>query len=129
MTAVADPAFTGVDGQTTVVLRYPGGAHGIATCTLWASTARRAWIAGTAGRIDVDPGFFAPSSFTLYRDGSEPERFEPAVEGGLRFEAAEVARCVREGLTESPAMPLDETVAIMRTFDEIRRQTSMPRRA
>jgi hypothetical protein len=47
----------------------------------------------------------------------------------LRFEAAEVARCVREGLTESPAMPLDETVAIMRTFDEIRRQTSMPRRA
>jgi hypothetical protein len=34
---------------------------------------------------------------------------------------------VREGLTESPAMPLDETVAIMRTLDEIRRQTNMPR--
>jgi predicted dehydrogenase len=128
VTAVADPAFTGVDGQTTAVLQYPGGAHGIATCTLWADTARRAWIAGTAGRIDVDPGFFTPTSFTLHRDGSEPERFEsPVDDGGLRFEAAEVARCVREGLTESPAMPLDETVAIMRTLDEIRRQTNMPR--
>ena len=129
VTAVADPAFTGVDGQTTAVLRYPDGAHGIATCTLWADTPRRAWIAGTTGRIEVDPAFFAPTSFTLYRDGGEPEWFEGADEGGLRFEAAEVARCVREGLTESPSMPLDETIAIMRTFDEIRRQTGMPRTA
>jgi predicted dehydrogenase len=131
VTAVADPAFTGVDGQTTVILRYPDGVHGIATCTLWARTPRRAWIAGTKGIIDVDPDFYAPTSFTLLRDGAEPERFERSDElagdgKGLRYEAAEVARCVREGLLESPGMPLDETVEIMRTFDEIRRQTRVP---
>jgi predicted dehydrogenase len=131
VTAVADPAFTGVDGQTTAVLRYPGGVHGIATCTLWARTSRRAWMAGTEGIIDVDADFYAPTSFTLRRQGAEPERFERsdelAGEGkGLRYEAAEVARCVREGLLESPGMPLDETVEIMRTFDEIRRQTGVP---
>jgi predicted dehydrogenase len=131
VTAVADPAFTGVDGQTTAVLRYPDGVHGIATCTLWARTSRRAWIAGTEGLIDVDADFYAPTSFTLRRPGAEPERFERSDElagagKGLRYEAAEVARCVREGLLESPGMPLDETVDIMRTFDEIRRQTGLP---
>jgi predicted dehydrogenase len=131
VTAVADPAFTGVDGQTTAVLRYPDGVHGIATCTLWARTPRRAWIAGTEGIIEVDPDFYAPTSFMLRREGAEPERFEHSdeLEGdgkGLRYEAAEVARCVGEGLLESPGMPLDETVEIMRTFDEIRRQTTVP---
>jgi len=132
VTAVADPTFTGVDGQTSVVLRYPDGAHGIATCTLWAWTPQRAWIAGTEGLIDVQGSFYAPTSFTLRRGRSgEPEQFEPSdtLEGdgkGMRYEAAEVARCVSEGLLESPGMPLDETVEIMRTFDEIRRQTGVP---
>lgn len=38
---------------------------------------------------------------------------------GLRFEAAEVARCLRAGLPESPIMPLDETLSIMKTIDAI----------
>jgi predicted dehydrogenase len=131
VTAVAEPAFTGVDGQTTAILRYPDGVHGIATCTLWARTARRAWIAGTEGIIEVDPDFYAPTSFTLRREGAEPERFERSDElagdgKGLRYEAAEVARCVGEGLLESPGMPLDQSVDIMRTFDEIRQQTRLP---
>ncbi len=128
VTAVADPAFTGVDGQTSAILRSADGAHALVTCTLWSATARRASIDGSEGMIDIDPVFYAPTSFTLHRRGAEPERFDPVggLDGpgkGLRYEAAEVVRCVREGLTESPAMPLDETVSIMRTLDEIRRQT------
>ncbi len=30
--------------------------------------------------------------------------------------------CLRDGRTESDAMPLDETLAIMRTMDQIRAQ-------
>ena len=41
---------------------------------------------------------------------------------GLRYQAEEVGRCLREGLTESPTMSLDETLSIMTTMDEIRRQ-------
>jgi predicted dehydrogenase len=128
VTAAADPAFTGVDGQTSAILRSGDGAHAVVTCTLWAATQCRASISGTEGVIDIEPVFYAPTAFTLRRAGAEPERFEPvdelAGEGkGLRYEAAEVGRCVREGLTESPDMPLDETLSIMRTLDEIRRQT------
>lgn len=39
---------------------------------------------------------------------------------GYQFEAAEVARCVRAGLGESPVMPLGETVAIMQCLEALR---------
>ncbi|MDQ1667659.1 MAG: hypothetical protein QOH75_3690, partial [Actinomycetota bacterium] len=45
--------------------------------------------------------------------------------GGLRHEAAEVMRCVRAGKLESDIMPLDETVAIIETLDEVRRQIGL----
>ncbi len=130
VTAVSDPAFTGVDGQTSAVLQYPGGAHAVLTTTLWSTTPRRAWIGGTQGCIEVDPVFYAPSSFTLTRHDGSSERFESPAAGagagkGLRFEAEEVARCLRAGLTESPGMPLDETVAILETLDEVRRQIGL----
>jgi predicted dehydrogenase len=131
VTSRIEPAFTGVDGQASAVLQYPDGVHGVVTTTLWSATPCRAWISGTEGTIDVDPVFYAPTSFTLRRRGAEPERVEPdpGLQGpgkGLRFEAAEVVRCIREGLTESPALPLDETISIMETLDAIRANAAAP---
>jgi predicted dehydrogenase len=132
VTAVSDPAFTGVDAQTSVIMQYPDGAHAVLTSTLEALTPRRAWIAGTEGTIEVDPTFYALTSFTLTRRDGHVERFEPPVLGdeqthgkGLRFEAAELARCVAQGLPESPHLPLTETISIMETMDEIRRQIGL----
>ena len=39
---------------------------------------------------------------------------------GYNYEAAEVARCLRSGLLESDTMPLDETLSIMQTMDQLR---------
>lgn len=39
---------------------------------------------------------------------------------GYQFEAAEVARCVRAGLRESPVMPLAESVKIMECLETLR---------
>lgn len=44
----------------------------------------------------------------------------PCTGHGTHYEAAEVVRCLREGLTESPIMPLDESLAIVETLDAIR---------
>jgi predicted dehydrogenase len=131
LTSRIDPAFTGVDGQTSAILQYPDGVQALVTCTLWSATPCRAWIGGELGRIDVDPTFYAPTTFTLSRRGAEPERFdlEPTLRGpgkGLRYEAAELVRCVGEGLTESPGLPLDETIAIMETLDAIRANAPAP---
>ena len=57
---------------------------------------------------------------------SKLERWEkPHTGKGLHYEAAEVGRCLREGLTESPGMPLDETLAIMQTMDTVRGQIGL----
>jgi predicted dehydrogenase len=126
ITAVSDPAFTGVDAQTSIVLRYAGGAHAVLTTTLRSFTTNGAAINGTDGRIEIDGTFYAPTSFTVVtRDGGR-ERVETPVPGnGLRFEAAEVGRCLREGRTESPLLPLDETISILETLDQIRHQIGL----
>jgi predicted dehydrogenase len=121
--ARSEPAFTGVDAQTSAILSYDGGAQAIVTCTLRANTPTRAVIVGTEARIDVDGDFYAPSSFDLVARNGEAKRYSFDHEGrGLRHQADEVARCLRAGLPESPIMPLDESIAIMATLDEIRSQ-------
>ncbi|RIQ35914.1 Gfo/Idh/MocA family protein [Jiangella rhizosphaerae] len=117
----------GLDAQTSAVFTYEGGAHAVVTTTLGARTANRAVISGTQARLEIDDVWYAPTSFSLLRPGSsQPERFEHTrVGGGLRHQAAEVGRLLREGATESDVMPLDETVAIMETLDEIRRQIGL----
>jgi predicted dehydrogenase len=118
--AVVDPAFTGVDAQTSIVLGYASGAQALLTCTLRAKSPTRAAIVGTEARIEIDGDFYRPASMTLLPRDGEPTRVESTHEGhGLRHEADEVARRVAAGELESLLMSLDETVAIMETMDAI----------
>lgn len=126
ITAVADMTSTAVDSQTTVVFQNGHGAHGIATTTLHATTANRAVIAGTKARIEIDPGWMMPSDFELITRDGERTHFPNPLEGhGLRMEAAEVGRCIREGLTESPLMTHEFSLMVMRNLDAIRAQIGL----
>ncbi len=81
-------------------------------------------MTGSLGRIDIPDGFFHPDRFVLHRDGRDPEEFvlDPAdgPRNTLRHEASEVMRAVRAGETESPWVPLEGTLAVMRTLDAVR---------
>jgi predicted dehydrogenase len=126
VTAVSDPAFTGVDATTSMLLQYAGGAHAVLTATLTAAGPTTAAVVGTDARVLVDGPFYTPTGFTLTRRDGTSERFDQPVEGrGMWCEAAEVVRCLRQGRPESDVMPLDETVAIMATMDEVRRQIGL----
>jgi predicted dehydrogenase len=60
---------------------------------------------------------------TISRPGKQPETTEFALDGnGYNYQAAAVADALRAGKRESDIMPLDETLAIMRTMDRIREQ-------
>ena len=118
--SLIQPAFSGVDALTSMLLGHPDGSQAVLSCTSSAVSATRASIVGTEARIDIDDVFYASVGFTLTPRVGEPIRFDPPQNGlGLHYEAAEVARCVRAGLLESPGMPLDESVAIMRTMDTV----------
>jgi predicted dehydrogenase len=128
--AVSTPAFTGVDGQTSVILRYAQGQQALLFASLDARTPNGASINGTKGRIEIAGDFLAPSTFRLIPEGSRTgetiESYEVPHQGrGLRHQAAEVGRCLRAGLLESPVMPLDESLTIMTTLDEIRSQIGL----
>jgi predicted dehydrogenase len=119
--ALTTPAPTGVDANTAVIARYPGGAVGLYHCGLWAQSPVTAAITGTGGQITVGSHFFRPESFTLHINGGDPQTYSLALDGhGYTYQAEEVARCLRAGITESPLMPLAETIAIMRTLDSVR---------
>jgi predicted dehydrogenase len=114
------PAFTGVDGQTSMLFSYPSGAQAQLTCCLFARTPNRAVVVGTQAHADVAGTFYVPGSFDIVARDRTRTRVEPPHEGfGLWYEAAEVERCLETGLLESPLLPLDETVSIMETMDEV----------
>jgi predicted dehydrogenase len=122
ITAVSTPAFTGVDATTSAILQYPTGAHAVLTTSLAAKSNNPAAIYGSEARLEIDGWFYFPTSFRVVsRDGEVLESYASPDEGrGMQYEAAEVGRCLGAGLTESPLLPLDETLAIMGVLDEIR---------
>lgn len=120
MVTMIDLAPTGVDRQVSMIFGYDNGAQAYLNTTTDAKTPTTATISGTKARIEIDGDFYAPSAFSVITQAGEARRFEFATQGrGLHFEASEVARCIRSGLLESPLMPLDETVSIMKTMEAV----------
>jgi hypothetical protein len=53
------------------------------------------------------------------RPGQPDEKHTLETAGhGYQYQIDEVVKCVQAGETESPDMPLDETLAVMRTLDK-----------
>lgn len=123
ITSMAHIGETNVDEQAAIILGYPNGQLAALTTAIRTSTPHEALISGTEGQIRIPPLFWKPTKITLTVYGKENTEIEmPMAGNGYNYQAAEVARCLREGKTESAIMPLDETLAIMETMDTIRAQ-------
>lgn len=120
--SVAHMGETGVDEHAVLALRYANGANAALDFGMRGNCTHTASITGRNGTILMPQGFFHPDRFTLARnDGAhETHTFETCA-NGLAHEAAEVNRCIREGLTESPLRTHAETLAAMRIMDRIRK--------
>lgn len=122
ITGMAHIGETGVDEQSSMILGYEKGQLAFLSCAVRTNTPQEARIIGTEGSIHI-PGFWHAASATLYVSGKEAEHVEIPFEGtGYNYEAAEVMKCLRQGKLESSIMPLDETLSIMKTADELRTQ-------
>ena len=118
--SLSDPAFTGVDAQTSMIFGYDSGAHAVLTTTLRAKSPTRASIVGTEARIEIAGDFYAPADVTLHPRGAEPQTVASVHEGrGLHHQADEVARRLAAGELESETMGLAETISIMETMDTV----------
>lgn len=124
LTAVAQLAPTGVDLDVAIAGRYPGGAVASLSASMTSWSSRRAALATDLGRVEVGPQFHHPETavFTPH-GGGEPVVLtgsEPVVGMGYGNEIAEVDRCVRAGLRESPLVPHEQTLTLLRQLDALR---------
>lgn len=115
---------TGADAEVATVMTHASGTVSTTLSSSRGAGANVAQILGTTARIDIDRVWYASTSFTVTAgDGTVLERFVPEHDGrGMQFQALEAERLVAAGRTDGDILPIDESVAIMGTLDEIRRQ-------
>ena len=124
--ALAQLGETGVDEQTVVITRHEGGRLAYSSTAIRLTTTHEAVIFGTEGWIRIDQPWWRCDGLTLEVHGKDPRHIDAPMKGnGYNYEAQEVMDCIRAGRLESDVMPLDETLSIMRTLDEIRRQIGL----
>jgi predicted dehydrogenase len=113
----------GVDAQNALTLGYHHGAQAQLTSSLLAHGPRAATVAGSLGYLHTIGSINNPRHLTVKVGFEEPrtEHFD-VVGRGYSYELREVTRCVQQGLTESPVMPLDDSLNVMRLFDGVRAQ-------
>jgi predicted dehydrogenase len=115
---------TGVDEEVSAVISYGGYRLAVVSAALRTTLVNDAWIYGTQGRIHL-PDFVFAHKAILHINGKYDYCFEGNfVSNGYNYEAEAVMDCLREGKTESAVMPLDESLAIIRTMDAIREQSN-----
>ena len=125
--AVATFRQTGADAQVATIFHYASGAIATTLSSSDSAGPNRAVVVGTKGRIEIDRVWYAPTSFRVYdNDNTVIETFDHAVQGrGMQFQAIEAERLIANGLTAGDILPPSQTVAIMATLDEVRRQIGL----
>jgi dihydrodiol dehydrogenase / D-xylose 1-dehydrogenase (NADP) len=119
--SMVHPAGTGVDAQEVMLLEYPGARHAMLSASLEANTTHEAYIYGTRGSIHAPRPFYKGQRAALTIHGRKPEEFEEALRlNGFEYQIEEAMRSLAAGETESPILPLEESLRVMRTLDRIR---------
>ena len=113
---------TGVDEQNAVVLGYDHGQLAIVPSAVRTTMIGEAHVMGTEGAIRLHRHWWCGSRMTIVTPAGEETIEAPYEFNGFECQARAAMRCLREGRLESETMPLDESLAIMRTMDEIRKQ-------
>ena len=128
LAATAVLSDTGIDLDIAVAGHYPGGALATMAASMTSQSSRAATIATDRGRIDL-ADFHHPTraTWTPYdeaggdglAEAGDIEGVEPLVGVGYGNEVAEVGRCLRAGLRESPLVPHAQTLTLMRQMEAV----------
>ena len=120
---IAKSVFTdkGVDAKTSMVFKYNNGTIANLSCSMYDSQPNRAIVSGSKGFIEIEPTFYAPTSFKIVlNEGkliSHPNKYKGH---GLREQALELEKCKDMNLIESEKMTHSESIAVMKSMDKIR---------
>jgi predicted dehydrogenase len=121
--ATGSLAPTGSDATVALQWGYADGRVAQVHCSAVAGSPAGGLVCGTRGWLEAGPRVHHPERLVLHTDdGDTVIESEPPVGNGFGHEIAEVERCIAAGFGESPLFPLAESVAILESVDEARRQ-------
>lgn len=115
---------TGIDEHFGAVFGYEDGRMAMVSAGIDSRLPQDITIIGSKGslRVFLDQGGWRQGRLSLEVDGKLKEFEMPFLGSGYTHQALEVVRCLDAGELESPVMPLDESLQIMRTLDGLRAQ-------
>ena len=113
---------TGVDEQSALLFIYEQGQIAVLAAAVRTDIPQDAYVIGTNGSLRVHAPWWQAQGLSIKFGGKEKFIKCPFTGNGLSYEAEEVMSCLQQGRLESDILPHDETLAIMKTMDEIRCQ-------
>ena len=124
--AVGSIGEYGVDEHDAIVFEHANGGIAMLYVSLRAQQLPDLTLFGDRGKIYLHGPVFAPARLTLSVYGRDDVEIDLPFEGnGYHYQVADAARCIAAGLIESEVMPHAETLSIIRTMDEVRRQIGL----
>ena len=119
VTATGTTFANGADASASIALGYDDGRGATLVTSLTAQTACRATVLGTRGSIELGPHFHHPDRLVVRRLGEAEEEIPaPPVGRGYSHQIVHVGECLAAGLTESPLMPLRDTLDVQWVMQE-----------
>lgn len=114
---------TGIDLQECISLSYADGKMANLQAGTLCLNDRQGIINGTEGYIRVD-NINCPEVVEVYRNYELVERYVKPEDmvNGYEYQVIEARRCIEAGLPESPMMPHQETLDIMKQMDGLRKE-------
>ena len=120
--SVAFLGETGVDEHAAALFAYESGKTAQLSFSMRVRGTCEAVLVGDKGVVRFAAPIHSSRRVTLSRKG-EDDVVVTFPEGNFyRYEVEEVHRCLKAGLTESPIMPLDDSLALMRIMDAMREE-------
>ena len=114
---------TGMDMHESISLSYADGKMANLQSGALCLNDRQGIISGTEGYIRVD-NINCPEVVEVYRNYELAGRYTKPEDmvNGYEYQVMECRRCIEEGLLESPMMPHEETISIMKQMDDLRKE-------
>ena len=114
---------TGMDMHECISLSFADGRMANLQSGALCLNDRQGIISGTEGYIRID-NINCPEVIEVWRNYQLEERYTKPEDmvNGYEYQVLECKRCIEAGLLESPMMPHQETISIMRQMDDLRQE-------
>lgn len=122
VTASALRLDTGVDSADGITMVFEDGKIAVMHCNMFAALDRKCTIFGKKGYIEIQ-NVNNPEKISVYNDAYELVKEYPVPEQitGYEYEVLACKKAIAENRNECPEITHKETIAVMKTMDEIRK--------